>query len=111
MVGACASGKSTLVFALRDAGYDAHHVAQDHSFVKDMWLRVVKPDVLIYLEVNYETIKSRRPSTTLSLSDYAEQERRLAHAREYCDLRIDTNPLAPEDVLDQVLDFLDNFGR
>ncbi|MBP9503378.1 MAG: hypothetical protein KBF17_14555, partial [Candidatus Promineofilum sp.] len=44
VVGPCASGKSTLVAALRAAGYDARHPAQEHSFVKDMWRRRVDPD-------------------------------------------------------------------
>ncbi|MGB3716031.1 MAG: hypothetical protein WA996_16520 [Candidatus Promineifilaceae bacterium] len=108
VVGACASGKSTLVTALRAMGFDARHVAQDHSFVPDMWRRIGQPDVLIFLDVNYETIKARRPKTTYRRSDLAEQERRLAHARENCNLSINTNPLAPEDVLAQALSFLNS---
>lgn len=106
VVGACASGKSTLVAALREAGYEARHVAQDHSFVPDMWLRVGRPDILIYLDVDYRSIKLRRPKTTLRDSDLAEQERRLAHAREHCDLYLDTRPLEPQEVREQALQFL-----
>ncbi len=61
VVGPCASGKSTLVSALRAAGYEARHPAQEHSFVKDMWQRLVDPDVLIYLDLSYESYRERRP--------------------------------------------------
>ena len=110
IVGACASGKSTLVAALRDAGYDARHVAQDHSYVPDMWLRISQPDVLIYLDVNFENIKRRRPLTTLRPSDLQEQKRRLAHSRDNCQLLIDTNPLAPPEVIAQAMSYLKEFG-
>ncbi len=109
VVGACASGKSTLVTSLLAAGYDARHVAQDHSFVPDMWQRIGRPDVLIFLDVNYETIKERRPNTTFRPADLAEQERRLAHARENCNLSINTNTLAPEEVLAQAISYLTRF--
>lgn len=109
VVGACASGKSTLVTSLRAVGYDARHVAQDHSFVPDMWQRHGRPDVLIFLDVNYETIKVRRPKTTFRRTDLAEQERRLAHARENCNLSINTNPLSPDDVLAEAMSYLSSF--
>ena len=109
VVGACASGKSTLVTSLRALGFDARHVAQDHSFVPDMWKRIGRPDILIFLDVNYETIKVRRPKTTFRRADLAEQEGRLAHARENCNLSINTNPLSPEDVLAKAMRFLTSF--
>ncbi len=107
VVGACASGKSTLVSSLLSEGFEARHVAQDHSFVPDMWKRISKPDILIFLDVDYETIKARRPKTTYRPRDLVEQERRLSHARDNCDLLIDTNPLAPGEVLRQTLSFLE----
>jgi chloramphenicol 3-O-phosphotransferase len=109
VVGACASGKSTLVNTLRALGFDARHVAQDHSFVADMWQRIGRPDVLIFLDVNYETIKERRPKSTFRPADLVEQERRLSHARENCDLNINTNPLTPDEILSQTLTHLNNF--
>jgi deoxyadenosine/deoxycytidine kinase len=109
VVGACASGKSTLVASLRALGFDARHVAQDHSFVPDMWKRIGRPDALIFLDVNYETIKARRPKTTYRRTDFAEQERRLAHARENCNLNINTNLLSPENVLAEAMSFLTSF--
>ena len=108
VVGACASGKSTLVSSLLSEGYVARHVAQDHSFVPDMWQRISQPDILIYLDVDYETIKARRPTTIYRPRDLGEQERRLAHARASCDLLIDTNPLTPAEVLRKALSFLDS---
>ena len=35
IVGICASGKTTLVRGLREAGYDAYNVAQEHSCIHD----------------------------------------------------------------------------
>ncbi|MBU0511729.1 MAG: hypothetical protein KJ638_08520, partial [Chloroflexi bacterium] len=53
VVGACGSGKSSLVAGLSEHGYHAHHIAQEHSFVPDMWQRLTKPDVLIFLNISY----------------------------------------------------------
>jgi hypothetical protein len=61
VVGPCASGKSTLTAALRAAGYEARQPAQEHSYVPDMWRRLVDPDVLIYLDISYEALLERRP--------------------------------------------------
>ena len=61
VVGPCASGKSTLTAALRAAGYEARMPAQEHSYVPDMWRRLVDPDVLIYLDISYEALRERRP--------------------------------------------------
>ena len=59
VVGHCASGKSTLVSALRAHGYDANAVAQEHSAVSWLW-RHAEPDVLIYLDAALETVRARR---------------------------------------------------
>ena len=37
VVGPCASGKSTFAKALKAAGYEARHPAQEHSYVPNMW--------------------------------------------------------------------------
>ncbi len=105
VVGPCASGKSTLVAALRDQGYDAHHVAQEHSYVPDMWLQMTRPRALIYLETSFETINARR-RLNWTLGDYQEQLRRLTHAREHADLCLSTDDLTPEQLIAQVLTFL-----
>ena len=111
VVGACAVGKSTLVFALRQAGYEARHVAQEHSYVPAMWQRISRPDVLVYLDANYEVITARRPTFRFSPADLAEQYRRLAHAREHCHLYVDTSDLAPAEVQERCLSFLEEFSE
>ena len=110
VVGACASGKSTLAEALRVAGYEARHVAQEHSYVPSMWLKVSKPDVLLYLDVNFENIQARRPDQNFLPRDLAEQERRLAHARANCSLYLDTNKMEPESVSEAALNYLESLS-
>lgn len=105
VVGPCASGKSTLVKALRAAGYEARHPAQEHSYVKDMWQRLVDPDVLIYLDISYEALLERRPF--FGERAYLEREQaRLAHAREHADLYVDTSGLTAQAVTERVTAFL-----
>lgn len=106
VVGPCASGKSTLVEALRAAGYDARHPAQEHSFVPDMWQRLVGPDVLVYLDVDYAAYRARRPHHDPGPAYLAEQHRRLAHAAQHANLRIDTSAMTAEAVRAEVLAFL-----
>ncbi len=108
VVGACASGKSTLVDILRQSGYEARHVAQEHSYVPYMWQRITRPDVLIYLDVTYEDIMVRRPKFDFKPDDLVEQRRRLAHAREHCDLYLDTSDLTTAEVQQKTLAFLNN---
>jgi deoxyadenosine/deoxycytidine kinase len=105
VVGPCASGKSTLVAGLSDHEYWGKHIAQEHSYVADMWQRMTRPDILIYLNVSYDASLKRR-KTDLSSSEYEEQVRRLQHARQHADLTIETDEFAPKEVLAQVLDFL-----
>lgn len=111
VVGVCASGKSTLVAALKEAGYEARHVAQEHSFVPTMWQRLSQPDVLIYLDADYETIIARRPQTTFRVDDLVEQNRRLFHARQNCDLYLDTRNMKPADIQARVLSFLEPYAH
>ena len=110
VVGACASGKSALVTALRQAGYEARHVAQEHSYVPYMWQRISQPDVLVYLDVDYQSIKTRRPRLNFKPEHLVEQNRRLAHARQNCHLYLDTRKLNLELVRDQTLAFLREFS-
>jgi len=109
VVGACASGKSSLVAALRQAGYEARHVAQEHSYVPYMWQRISRPDVLIYLDVDFQSIKSRRPRLNFKPEHLAEQKERLAHARQNCHLYFDTRELSLEVVRDLTLAYLQEF--
>lgn len=106
VVGPCSAGKSTLTRALRAAGYQARHPAQEHSYVPNMWQRITKPDVLIYLDVTYPEARRRRPYIDGGPQRLAEQHRRLAHARAHCDFYLDTTGLSPQEVLEQVQQFL-----
>jgi deoxyadenosine/deoxycytidine kinase len=108
VVGACASGKSALVDVLRQSGYEARHVAQEHSFVPYMWQRITRPDILIYLDVTYDKIMARRPKFDFKPDDLTEQQRRLSHARQHCDLYLDTSGLTTAEVQEKTLDFLNN---
>jgi len=98
VVGPCTAGKSTLAAALRAAGYEARQPAQEHSYVLDMWQKITQPDILIYLDVDYENTVARRPHNPGSPERHQEQQRRLAHARQHCDLYLDTNCLSPQQI-------------
>lgn len=109
IVGPCTAGKSTLVKRLREAGYEARHVAQEHSYVPDMWKRITNPDVLIYLDVTYESARQRR--IIYWGADVIEVEtQRLVHARQNCDLYIPTDQYTADEVAAQALTFLASFS-
>lgn len=111
VVGPCASGKSTLVSALRAAGYDARHPAQEHSFVPDMWRRLVDPDVLIYLDLSHAAYRQRRPKDDAGPEYLDLQRERLAHARAHADVVIDTSKMTAEAVSEASLRFLNALGE
>lgn len=104
VVGHCAAGKSTLVGALRRAGYDAHAVAQEHSGITWLW-RHSEPDVLFYLDVPLATVRARRgeewPQTV-----YDAQEARLTDARAHADLVLDTSKESIAEVTAHAVTFL-----
>jgi len=105
VVGACGSGKSSLVDDLIKHGFDAHHIAQEHSFAPDMWQRLTNPDILVYLHVTYPTTLQRK-SFNWSESEYQEQIRRMKHATDHADIVIETDGKSPQEVLKFVLDKL-----
>ena len=107
LVGVCASGKTTLGARLRVYGYKIKHIAQEHSFVKDMWKRIANPDLLVFLDVSFETAMQRR-RLDWNPADYAEQQRRLEHARQNADLYIQTDDLTPAEVEAKVIAFLED---
>ncbi|MCO5189406.1 MAG: hypothetical protein M9918_14570 [Anaerolineae bacterium] len=107
LVGPCASGKSTLATYLKAAGYIVRQPTQEHSFVPDMWQKMSKPDILIYLDVSYEAYLQRRPHQDHGAQYHEEQMQRLAHARTHCDLYVDTSGLSAEEVRAQVERFLE----
>ncbi len=106
VVGPCGAGKSTLVAGLKALGFNARHIAQEHSYVPDMWKRITNPDILIFLDVSYNNTASRR-KLDWTIAEYDEQLRRLRHARQFADLVVDTNPLDISQVLDTVIRFID----
>jgi ABC-type glutathione transport system ATPase component len=103
VVGPCASGKSTLVSTLRGLDYQVKHIAQEHSYVPDMWRQIGKPDFLIYLDVSFE-VSTQRAGTSWAENIFNNQINRLKHARQHADLNINTDDLTPRQVLDIVLD-------
>jgi predicted ATPase len=105
IVGPCASGKSTLVQALRAQGYNAREVVQEHSYVPTMWQRFTQPDLLIYLDVSWKAAQQRRP-TDARADWWDELARRLHHARQHTDLYINTDELTPLGVLERATAFL-----
>jgi cytidylate kinase len=105
VVGPCGAGKSTLIQGLEAGGYRCRHIAQEHSYVPHMWQRISNPDVLIYLHASFAVCTARR-RLNWNESDYREQLRRLAHAREHADLVIDTDDKPPDGVLEQATVFL-----
>lgn len=105
IVGPCSAGKTTLIQSLKQLGIDARHIAQEHSYVPEMWLRMTNPDVLVYLDVSFPVSQARR-FLDWSEEDFDEQVQRLMHAKEHADLVINTDPFKPDEVLDQVVTFL-----
>ena len=111
IVGPCSSGKSTLARALRALGYRVKEIMQEHCAAPSMWRRITNPDVLIYLDVRMDVAAQREGLAQPSSWWVEEREVRLAHARAHCDLYVDTTTFAPEEVLAQVLGYLqDNAG-
>lgn len=105
VVGPCGSGKTTLVSGLTGLGLHACHIAQEHSYVPDMWQRLSRPDILVYLHVSYPLTIARR-KLVWTITEYQEQLHRLRHARQNAQLFIDTDDLTSQEVLQHVQDFL-----
>jgi deoxyadenosine/deoxycytidine kinase len=106
IVGVCGSGKSVLTRALRERGYNARSVAQEHSLIAGMWRAHGQPNILICLDAEPQTINARLGRNDWTSEMVAEQRRRLADARKYCDLYLPTDTLTERQVLERVLAFL-----
>lgn len=98
IVGVCASGKTTLKNGLSELGFNCRHIAQEHSYVPDMWKRLTHPDILIYLETSYETTIVRK-SLNWTREEYAEQLYRLRNAIENAQIIINTDELTPQQLV------------
>ena len=110
IVGPCASGKTTLAEGLQAHGYNARQIAQEHSYVQDMWKQITDPDVLVYLDASFETCTERK-KLNWKQKEFNEQVRRLSHARENCDLYFFTDDLAQDEILSHVLRELKSLGN
>ena len=105
IVGICGAGKTTLAEGLKKHGISIRQIAQEHSFVEDMWQIISNPDVLIFLEVSYPVTMERK-NFHWKQKEYQQQADRLQHAYEHADLHIETDGLTAEEVLRKVLEFL-----
>ncbi len=101
VVGVCASGKSTLIRLLTDRGYRCRHIAQEHSYVQNMWKRLTNPDILIFLEVSYTKTLTRK-KLNWTIDEYNLQLQRLGNAYENADIRILTDDITPGQLIDLV---------
>jgi len=109
VVGPCASGKTVLVERLRAGGYDARQCAQEHSYVAEMWRLLSRPEVLVYLDVSLEVASGRRP-VAYGVEYWRPQDQRLVHARQHCDIRVQTDCLSEEQVFATVVEALVALG-
>ena len=109
VVGVCASGKTTLVKGLKDAGYDAYNVAQEHSGIHNFWNKH-HPDILVMIDATLPAIKKRRLV-------YWDQERldvqhkRLADAKAHANLFIQTDAYNADEVREQVIDYIETWKK
>jgi cytidylate kinase len=105
VVGPCGAGKTTLTASLTRLGYRTRHIAQEHSYVKDMWQRLTNPDLLVFLDASWSATCQRR-KLDWTEADWQEQQHRLRHARANADLYLDTDNLSIEEVLEQAVGFI-----
>ena len=110
IVGPCGSGKSTLAAALRRQGYRARALAQEHSYVPQMWRRMARPALLVYLDVSAAEVNRRLGRTDWTEAIVRRQRERLAHARRHADFYLHTDGLALEEILERVVAFLQERG-
>jgi deoxyadenosine/deoxycytidine kinase len=97
IVGPCGAGKTTLAIKLNESGFHSRPIAQEHSYVPDMWKKITNPEILIYLAASYDVTMSRR-KFRWEYWEYLEQLKRLEHARVNADIVIETDELSIEDV-------------
>jgi guanylate kinase len=109
IVGPCSAGKSTLIINLQKKGYICRHIAQEHSYVPEMWLKIVNPLILVYLDVSYE-VSMRRRHLNMTSAEFDEQKARLNHAQQNADIFLFTDQLSQEEVFETVLGKLEDQG-
>jgi len=104
VAGVCVSGKTTLVKSLRELGFDAHNVAQEHSTIKKLWNHK-EPDILIVLDAQLATIRLRR-IVPWGEERLTVQRERLGDAFEHADVYIHTDNLSRDDIVQRVLEHI-----
>ena len=109
IVGVCASGKTTLVAGLREAGYDAYNVAQEHSCVHNFWAKK-NPDLVVMIDATLPAIHKRR-LVYWGEDRLVTQHKRLADAKAHADLYIQTDELDAKAVRQKVIEFIENYQR
>ena len=105
IVGPCGAGKSTLTAGLLRLGFQARPIVQEHSYVRDMWQRLTRPDILIFLQASHP-VGAQRRKLNWTPAEWQEQQLRLLHAREHADLFINTDSMTIEQVLAVAVSFL-----
>ncbi len=106
VVGNCAAGKTTLVSGLKAQGFSAVNIAQEHSAASQLWRRK-NPDFLVCLSCTLETAKSRR-KISWDQGRLDDQWKRLANAKDHCNLYLPTDGMTIEEVLDTVIKIVSN---
>jgi deoxyadenosine/deoxycytidine kinase len=109
IVGPCAAGKTTLQNNLRQLGYDAHAIVQEHSHVQTMWQRIAQPDILIYLDASLATICARL-NVNWEQGYLDEMNRRLTDARAHAHFTLATDDLTRDQVASRVVAFLNSIS-
>jgi deoxyadenosine/deoxycytidine kinase len=109
VVGPCSAGKSALIAGLKERGYFAKHIAQEHSYIAEMWQKISNPDLLIYLDVSFEIALERR-WMNWTRAEFEAQCKRLRHARSNAHFYLHTDPLSSNEVLKHVMAFLKDAG-
>ena len=100
IVGVSAAGKSTLAESLRERGYDAHCLPQEHSSVRDLALELGYRHVVVLL-ASIEAVRRRR--RVGYGTERVEIERgRLKSAMARAVVCVDTDRLTPQEVADRV---------
>jgi guanylate kinase len=105
VVGPCAAGKTTLIEGLVRHGFKARQIAQEHSYVPQMWEILTKPDILIFVDASFESCTERK-QLNWAVKDYERQKERLTHARQHCDIYLDTEGISAEEALEHALEAL-----
>ena len=109
IVGPCGAGKTSLALKLSNLYSSVRAIAQEHSYVPDMWRRITNPDILIYLDTSYGITIQRR-NLSWSESEYQIELDRLAHARANANITIATDHLSLDEVFQVAVDALNKLN-